>query len=96
MDGGKKIAEGGYGCVFHPEISCSGKETNNTKYISKIQHADFSSQNEVLIGKLLKEAAQKLPGNPLENNFAPVISSCPISLGQLKAKDVDQCNILKK
>ena len=27
MEGGKKLAEGGYGCVFSPSINCSGKES---------------------------------------------------------------------
>lgn len=35
--GGKKLAEGGYGCVFHPEINCKGLETDNMQYVSKIQ-----------------------------------------------------------
>ena len=28
MTGGKLISEGGYGCLYYPEINCRGKQTN--------------------------------------------------------------------
>ena len=33
---------------------------------------------------------------PLENNFAPVISSCPIHIATIQSKDINECNIIKK
>ena len=41
MIGGSLLAQGGYGCVFHPEINCKGKESKERKYISKIQQKKF-------------------------------------------------------
>ena len=96
MEGGKKLAEGGYGCVFHPEINCKGKQTTNTKYVSKIQKKDFSSDNEIDIGETLTEKYKDDPMKPLENNFAPVISSCPINIRKIAAPDINHCNVINK
>lgn len=96
MEGGKKLAEGGYGCVFHPEISCKGKQTTNTKYVSKIQKKDFSSDNEINIGETLSERYKDDPMKPLENNFAPVVSSCPINIRRIAAPDINNCNVINR
>ena len=96
MEGGKKLAEGGYGCVFHPEISCSGEETTNMEFVTKLQKRDFSADNEIFIGDILTKAYKKAAGSPLENNFAPVISSCPINVAAIKAKDVNDCSVIRK
>jgi serine/threonine protein kinase len=96
LEGGDMLAEGGYGCVFHPEIACNGKETENKIFISKVQQKDFSAENEIKIGNLIKKGVKDMANNPLLNNFAPVISHCPINLSQLKIKDLDKCNVLKK
>ena len=36
MDGGGFLAQGGYGCVFYPEVNCQGKDTNNKNFLSLI------------------------------------------------------------
>ena len=94
--GGKKLAEGGYGCVFHPEINCRGLETENMQYVSKIQQKDFSAENEIKIGEIIKQGVKNMPGNPLINNFAPVLSSCPINMSQLKVPDIGECKVLHR
>ena len=96
LKGGKMLAEGGYGCVFHPEIACDGQETENKFFISKVQQKDFSAENEIKVGELIKHTVKDMASQPLLNNFAPVISHCPINLSQLKIKDLDSCNVLKK
>lgn len=95
MEGGKKLAEGGYGCVFHPEIDCKGNDTTNMKFVSKLQKRDFSADNEILIGEILINKYKDATGSPLENNFAPVISSCPINVATIKSKDISECNIIR-
>ena len=42
--GGALLSEGGYGCVFHPEITCKGKTTTDTGYGSKIQRNEFDTR----------------------------------------------------
>tara|TARA_B110000046_G_scaffold140034_1_gene146555 strand:- start:201 stop:1379 length:1179 start_codon:yes stop_codon:yes gene_type:complete len=96
MEGGKQLAEGGYGCVFHPEINCKGEETTNKKYISKVQQEDFSAKNETEIGKVLYDMYKSDPAKPLEVNFAPVISSCPINVRKISAPDINNCSIINK
>ncbi len=94
--GGKKLAEGGYGCVFHPEINCRGLETDNMQYVSKIQQKDFSAENEIKIGEIIKQGVKNMPENPLINSFAPVLSSCPINMSQLKVPDIGECRVLHR
>ena len=95
MEGGRKLAEGGYGCVFHPEINCKGKQTTNTKYVSKIQKIDFSSDNEINIGETLTELYKDSPMKPLDNT-APVISGCPINIRKIAAPDINNCIAINK
>ena len=96
MIGGKKIAEGGYGCVFYPEINCKGKETKKKKYISKLQFLDFSSKNEIYIGKYLSKVLSKDRDKPLLNNFAPVVSTCNVDIGKFKSDIINNCKVLQK
>ena len=50
MEGGKLIGKGGYGCVFHPNINCSGKTSTVKKYVSKLQILNKKTQHEIEIG----------------------------------------------
>jgi serine/threonine protein kinase len=96
MIGGKLLTQGGFGCVFHPEVSCDGEDTTNEKFVTKIQKRNFSADNEIRIGeKLKKRYGINTSGefNPLKTNFAPIISSCPINISKLNVKDDDKCNI---
>tara|TARA_Y100000741_G_C18221279_1_gene545975 strand:- start:170 stop:1381 length:1212 start_codon:yes stop_codon:yes gene_type:complete len=85
MIGGGVISEGGYGCVFHPKISCSGKETSNTDYISKIQKDNFYSDNELYISSIIKN----IPN--YENFFSVVLSSCKVSLSKISSNYISEC-----
>jgi len=88
--GGSVISEGGYGCVFYPKITCSGKSTNSTKYISKLQKINFFSHNEQHISSLIKH----IPN--FDNFFSVVLSHCVVSLNKITAKDINSCkNTLK-
>lgn len=95
MKGGKLLSEGGYGCVFHPEISCDGKETNDKEFVTKIQQKDFSALNEIKIGDILTRKYENRRDKPLLNNFAPVISTCPIKLSKIKSSDKSKCKVFK-
>lgn len=92
MKGGKLIAEGGYGCVFHPGIDCNGKNFKTKKYVSKIQRYDLSAKDEIKIGKIIKDI------NGYGNHFAPIIKHCEIDIAKIKKteKDTDNCSIIKK
>ena len=91
MIGGKKLAEGGYGCVFKPEISCKGQQTKNKKHISKLQFETFSSRNENKISdKIIKEYKN------YDDFFSPIISSCEIKVKNIDEMLSNECDVLKK
>ena len=92
MQGGGLIAEGGYGCVFHPELNCKGKETKNKAHVTKLQRNDFSAENEINIGKIITGELSK---DRLDAHFAPIIHSCPIAINQLHNVDPN-CTVLRK
>lgn len=92
MKGGKKLSEGGYGCVYYPEIDCNGetKSIEHSKHISKIQKESTASRAEEYIGKIIKT----IPN--FEFFYAPIVESCPIELSKLKEGDIQDCSIFKK
>ena len=92
MQGGGLIAEGGYGCVFHPELNCKGKETKNEAYVTKLQRNDFSAENEINIGMILTKNLSK---DMLDAHFAPIVHSCPIHINRLQHLD-PKCTVLRK
>jgi hypothetical protein len=84
----KFIGQGAYGCTWSPGLSCKGKTSRATSYINKIQKVDFYSQNEVEIGKLIKQI-------PLyKNMFAPVSKYCTLKFNQIinSNLDIDKCD----
>jgi len=88
--GGKLLAEGGYGCVFVPGINCDGSIMKTKKYVSKIQRADDSAINEIEIGKIIQDIGG------FEDHFSPVLKHCNIDVASIKDKEITKCTILKK
>ena len=90
MIGGKLLSEGGYGCVFYPQIPCNKKDKISEKHASKIQVYDKSAKKEINIGKKI----QTIPG--FKNHFAPVLSHCFVNVSQIDNEDKNKCSILQK
>ena len=90
MEGGKLLAEGGYGCVFSPGINCNGSMMTTKKYVSKIQPFDKSARNEIEIGKIIQTI------NGYINHFSPVIKNCSINIATIRDEDKNKCTIIKK
>jgi serine/threonine protein kinase len=84
----KLLSQGGFGCVFYPGITCSGKSRKNDKIVTKIQVRDFNSDNESLIGEII----QTLPNYKLY--FLPVVDSCKIDVRTVKSKDLMKCDVI--
>ena len=84
----KLLSEGGFGCVFHPQIGCDGKPTNDEKVVTKVQIRDFNSENEALVGSLI----ESIPVYTMF--FLPAISSCPINVRSIESNIISECSII--
>ena len=90
MIGGKLLSEGGYGCVFYPEIPCKKGEQISEKYASKIQVYDKSARKEIAIGKKV----ETIPG--FKNHFAPVLKHCFVNVSEINNEDKGNCSVLQR
>ena len=90
MIGGTLLSEGGFGCIFRPEIDCDGKTIENSEYVSKIQIYDKNAIKEIEIGKIL----QKIKG--YKNRYVPVLKSCFVNISELETDDKNKCTLFKR
>ena len=80
------IAEGGYGCIFHPSIPCKSTEEPNEELVSKIVKYDFSAKNEVMIGKEIEKIKS------WSSYFNVITHECePLHISQIKTDEKDKC-----
>jgi hypothetical protein len=86
--------EGAYGCVFRPGMNCFG-EKEDSKYITKIQMDEDTSENEIQIGKFMETVIRK-DISFYEDMFAPIITSCTIDLVKIQNDTIKKCEIIKK
>ena len=90
MIGGAMIAEGGFGCVFHPAIPCSTDEGEEDEYISKIVKKDFNSENEIKMADKIRKI------NNWRSYFNVVTNSCDTDISEIDAGERDKCESFKK
>ena len=83
------LDQGGFGCVYHPGITCKGNKRKRTNLVTKLQMKSFNSKNEIKIGKMVKNIPD------YERFFLPVASSCNIDLRIIKNQLASQCNVIK-
>jgi serine/threonine protein kinase len=92
MIGGGMIAEGGFGCVFHPALQCSEKNDvlDETEYISKIVKRDFSSENEMKISKKIRSMVFQ---TSLEwsDFFNVAVEECDMDISKIESKEKNKC-----
>lgn len=92
LDGGAKVAEGSYGCVFDKPLKCAGKKKIIKKgKISKIT-LDMDAKQEVSI-------SNKLRKRPLWQNFFILVDPETCKLAPVKdqtEKDLDDCGPLMR
>lgn len=85
----KLINQGAYGCVYRPNIQCSGRPGKSKNFVSKLQQKS-TADNEVAIGATLS----KIPN--FNYHFAPIIRSCPVQLSKLNPEYINACDVVKK
>lgn len=83
------IGQGTYGCVYSPNISCSTPYTlGSSNFLSKIQKVDATSENELKIGKMVRDI------DGFSERFAPILSSCPVKLGKMNKEEFTTCKMI--
>ena len=87
------INQGGFGCIFYPSLPCKketkrNSNTNSSEYVSKLVKNNFSSENEIRIGKII----QGIPFYSLY--YVPVIQSCAASLAKVNEREIKNCSII--
>ena len=79
------IAEGGYGCIFHPSIPCKSTEEPDEEFVSKIVKYDFNAKNEIEIGKEIEKIKS------WSSYFNVITQDCePVHISQIKWERPDQ------
>tara|TARA_B100000575_G_C23126516_1_gene652749 strand:- start:515 stop:1681 length:1167 start_codon:yes stop_codon:yes gene_type:complete len=89
MIGGDKIGEGSYGCIYHPALNKDGSESENKKYVSKIQKNNKYANNEIIIGKLVSQIDGYI------NHFAPVLMKENLKITKVKRSFFNDCSALE-
>ncbi len=84
------LSQGGYGCVYHPALTCSGKAESSKKSVAKLQRKDWAAENEIEIGKLIKKISN------YSSFFLPITSSCDIKISSIDDKLVKDCRVIQK
>jgi serine/threonine protein kinase len=85
----KFLTQGGYGCVFHPGVSCKEDGLLTDKYITKIQSGKYTSSREIVIGEKIKKIKN------YADYYAPILSSCSVSLSNVSDSEIKKCDIIK-
>jgi len=84
----KLLNEGGFGCIFRPEINCDNGMNGDMLYVSKIMKKNYLIQNEIDVFSII----QKIKNN--ETYFAGLISSCPAIIKNIPKTELQKCKIL--
>ena len=84
----KFVAQGTYGCVFHPGMKCNSNKPDSDKYITKVQVKDITLEREINIGKEVR----KLPN--FNNRYATIIKNCNIDVSTIDDKQVEKCDVI--
>ena len=90
MIGGDKIGEGAYGCIYHPALNKDGSDSEDTKYVSKIQKNNRYAENEKKVGDIVS----KIDG--YINHFAPILVKSKLKTTKIKKDVIKKCAVLKE
>lgn len=82
------LNEGGFGCVYYPGIKCNGTSSQSTKTITKLQKHDFSSDNELKIGRLITKIKN------YKIFFSPATGMCRVNLAKISKKILGKCEVI--
>ena len=94
MDGGKPskvnlIAQGAYGCIFYPGISCDSGKADGPNFVTKIQKNERTTMNEISISNKIKQI------KGYTRYFAPIVKQCPVKLTSQTNTELKKCDVFK-
>lgn len=84
------IGQGSYGCIYRPNVGCATKKPESKEHLSKVQRLDRTTRNEIAISKVIRTTIPQYA-----TRFAPIIESCPITLGELTESNVEKCKMMQ-
>jgi serine/threonine protein kinase len=84
------LSKGSYGCIYYPKLRCSGKQTNNTNFVSKLQENNYASKNEVYISNIIKTIPK------YRSQFAVIVRTCPIEYKEIRDTEIANCPVINK
>jgi serine/threonine protein kinase len=85
----KLLSQGGYGCVYRPEIKCSG-EIGSKNLVSKLQKLNYASKNEYHISNIIRSIKHH------KQYFLPALKSCPVKLSNIDENILKPCEIINQ
>lgn len=92
--GGKKLAEGGYGCIFQPPLLCKGDSPN--KVFQKGRIGKLTEAKDADIEIAIAKYIQGAPGVENYLLLPDVASYCsPLPIEQQKEREINDCSPLK-
>lgn len=83
----KFLNQGAYGCVFKPGVKCDGRPLD-AKHLSKIQKKKPRTDNEPIIGKLIRDNVSNY-----EQYYAPALEVCKANISMIKPDEVKKCKV---
>lgn len=86
----KFLAQGAYGCVFHPGFTCKTGKVQSKKYLTKIELKKEKVKTEYEIGKYIRTKIRHY-----NTMFAPIISNCQIEIAKINKDVINTCSLIK-
>ncbi len=85
------VNQGGFGCLYHPGMECSGKTMEDRRYATKLVVQDDVADNEVAVGDIVKGIVN------YGVNFVPVVGTCTVRLDKVRRHNptaLNKCDIV--
>jgi len=89
----KFVDQGGYGCIFRPEVVCGKNKLGNQKFVSKIYRYSDDPESDIQKEKYISSIIMKIPNHT--SFFVPIIKTCKVNLREYKkSPELHKCDIM--
>lgn len=90
----KFVNQGGYGCVFQPEIVCDTNQMGSADYISKIYRNEDIDSSDIHKEEQISNMIRTVPN--FTSFFVPILTTCNVDIANYKnnyINEVKKCDI---